>query len=153
MKTGNVGEICNRDVVVATREMTVTAAAQLMRHYHVGTLVICEQLNGGRRLPVGIVTDRDIVVEVVAPELRPEAITAGDIMAGELVTVRESEGVLQALEIMRYKGVRRLPVVGEDGQLTGLIAIDDILEVLAEELTDISKVMGFERSIEAANRK
>lgn len=153
MRTGSIGEICNRDVVVATREMTVTAAAQLMRRYHVGTLVICEQLNGGRRLPVGIVTDRDIVVEVLAPELRPEAITAGDIMAGELVTVRESEGVLQALEVMRYKGVRRLPVVGEDGQLTGLIAIDDILEVLAEELTDISKVMGFERSIEAANRK
>ena len=51
MRTGSIGEICNRDVVVATREMTVTAAAQLMRRYHVGTLVICEQLNGGRRLP------------------------------------------------------------------------------------------------------
>jgi len=153
MRTGNIGEICNRDVVVATGEMTVTAAAQLMRHYHVGTIVICEQLNGGRRVPMGIVTDRDIVVEVVAPELRAGTITVGDIMGGELVTVRESEGVLQALEIMRYKGVRRLPVVGEDGQLAGLIAIDDILEVLAEELTDISKVMVSERSIEAASRR
>ena len=138
MRTGNIGEICNRDVVVATGEMTVTAAAQLMRHYHVGTIVICEQLNGGRRVPMGIVTDRDIVVEVVAPELRAGTITVGDIMAGELVTVRESEG---------------LPVVAEDGQLTGLIAIDDILEVLAEELTDISKAMVSERSIEAASRR
>ena len=153
MRTGNIGEICNRDVVVATREMTVTAAAQLMRHHHVGTIVICEQLNGGRRVPMGIVTDRDIIVEVVAPELRAGTITVGDIMAGELVTVRESEGVLQALEIMRYKGVRRLPVVAEDGQLTGLIAIDDILEVLAEELTDISKAMVSERLIEAASRR
>jgi CBS domain-containing protein len=153
MRTGGIGEICNRDVVVATRETTVTAAARLMRHYHVGTIVICEEMNGARRVPVGIVTDRDVVVEVVAPELRAETITAGDIMGGELVTVRESEGVLQALEIMRYKGVRRLPVVGEDGKLTGLIAIDDILEVLAQELTDISKVMVGERSIEAANRK
>ena len=138
MRTGNIGEICNRDVVVATGETTVTAAAQLMRHYHVGTIVICEQLNGGRRVPIGIVTDRDIVVEVVAPELRAGTITVGDIMAGELVTVRESEG---------------LPVVAEDGQLTGLIAIDDILEVLAEELTDISKAMVSERSIEAASRR
>ena len=138
MRTGNIGEICNRDVVVATGETTVTAAAQLMRHYHVGTIVICEQLNGGRRVPMGIVTDRDIVVEVVAPELRAGTITVGDIMAGELVTVRESEG---------------LPVVAECGQLTGLIAIDDILEVLAEELTDISKAMVSERSIEAASRR
>ena len=124
-----------------------------MRHYHVGTVVICEQLNGGRRVPVGIVTDRDIVVEVVAPELRAETLTAGDIMGAELATVRESEGMLQALQIMRYKGVRRLPVVGDDGQLIGLIAVDDILEVLADELTDISKVLGTERSIEAANRR
>jgi len=153
MQKGNVGEICNRDVAVATRETTASAAAQLMRHHHVGTLVICEQLNGGRRVPVGIVTDRDIVIAVVAPGLNPGAITAGDIMSGELVTTRESEGVLQALEIMRYKGVRRLPVVGEDAQVVGIIAIDDILEVLAEELTDISRIIARERHIEAANRK
>lgn len=149
----NLGKICNREVVVATRDMTVAAAAQLMRHHHVGTLVICDERNGGRRVPVGIVTDRDIVVEVVAPGLQAEAITAGDIMAAELVTARESEGVLEALEIMRFKGVRRLPVVGEAGELIGLVAIDDILEVLAEELTDVSHVIGRERSIEAANRR
>ena len=153
MRTGSIGEICTREVAVATRDISVTAAAQLMRHHHVGTLVICEQLNGGPRMPVGIVTDRDIVISVVATDLRAGAITAGDIMTRELITVRESDGILQALGIMRFRGVRRLPVVAEDGQLTGLVAIDDILEVLAEELTDMSKVMGCERSIEAANRK
>jgi CBS domain-containing protein len=149
----NVGEICDREVVVATRETTVIEAAKLLRHHHVGTLVICEQLNGGRRMPVGIITDRDIVVEVVAPGLHAETITVGDIMSPEFVTAREADDVLQALQIMRYKGVRRLPVVGQDGQLVGIVAIDDMLSFLAEELTDIAKIVARERAIEAANRR
>jgi CBS domain-containing protein len=151
--TGTVGEICSRDVVAVTRDTTVTEAAQLMRHHHIGTLVVCDHLSFGRRSPVGIVTDRDIVVEVVAPDLRPGTITVGDIMAGELVTIRESQGVMQALELMRHKGVRRLPVLDYDGLLSGLIAIDDILELLAEELTNVSRIIGRECGIEAANRR
>lgn len=149
----NIGEFCNREVVVTTREMTVTAAAQLMRQHHVGTIVVCEQMNGGRRIPVGIVTDRDIVVEVVAPELRSDTITVGDIMAPELVTVRETEGVVQTLEVMRSRGVRRLPVVGADGLLVGIVSIDDLLGVLAEELTDIAQVAAREQRREAVLRK
>ncbi len=151
--TGTVGEICSRDVVAVTRNTTVAEAAKLMRHHHIGTLVICDYSSFGRRMPIGIVTDRDIVVEVVAPELQAGTITVGDIMAGELVTVRESLSVLQALELMRHKGVRRLPVLDYDGQLSGLIAIDDLLEVLAGELDDISRIIGRERGVEAANRK
>jgi CBS domain-containing protein len=151
--TGTVGEICSRDVVAVTRDTTITEAAKLMRHHHIGTLVVCDHLSFGRRLPIGIVTDRDIVVEVVASDLGPGTITVGEIMAGGLVTVRESSGLLQAMELMRYKGVRRLPVLDYEGLLSGLIAIDDILEVLAEELTNASQIIGRERGIEAANRK
>src|SRR4030095_9330688 len=104
----NIRELCTREVVVARRDTTVAAAAKLMRHHHVGTIVVCEQVNGGRRLPIGIVTDRDIVIEVVAPELDVKAITVGDIMGQGLITARETEGVLQALEIMRFNGGRRL---------------------------------------------
>ena len=139
--------------MVTTRESTVTAAAQLMRHHHVGTVVVCEQMNGGHRVPRGIVTDRDIVVGVVAPELRGDTITVGDIMGQELVTVRETDSVVQALEVMRYRGIRRLPVIGEDDQLVGIISIDDMLEVIAEELTDIAKIVTRERAVEAATRK
>jgi len=150
---GNIGEMCNREVVVASRDTSVTAAAQLMRQFHVGTLVVCDRINGDRRVPVGIVTDRDIVVEVVAPELRGDTITVGDIMAPELVTVRESDSVNQAIEVMRFRGVRRLPVVGEAGELVGIIAVDDLLGVLAEELVDISKIPDREQGREAATRK
>jgi CBS domain-containing protein len=153
MQNGTIGEICNRQVVVVGRDTTVAQAAQLMRHHHVGTLVVCDSLNGGRRVPVGIITDRDVVIGVVAPGLDAGTITVDDVMGGELVTVRESEGVLQALEIMRYKGVRRLPVVEADGRLAGIVAIDDILEVLAEELSDVSRIIARERGIETANRK
>jgi CBS domain-containing protein len=149
----SIGEICSRDVVFVTRETTVGAAAKLMRHHHVGSLVVVEQLNGGRRLPVGIVTDRDIVIELTAMDLDANTLTVGDIMAEPLITVRESEGLLETMEIMRYKGVRRLPIVGGDGQLVGIVTIDDLLEVLAEQMTELAKVVAREQVRESATRR
>ena len=148
-----IASICNRDVAFTTRETTVAAAAKLMRHGHVGSLVIVEQLNGGKRMPVGIITDRDIVVEVIATGLDPAVITVGDIMAQELVVGREGDSVLEALEIMRFKGVRRLPTVGPDGQLVGIVTADDLIEVLAEELGELAKIVAHEQSREAAVRR
>jgi CBS domain-containing protein len=148
----NIRELCTREVVVAARDTTVAAAAKLMRHHHVGTIVVCDQVNGGRRVPLGIVTDRDIVIGVIAPDLDAAVITAGDIMSPQLITARETEGVLQALEIMRYKGVRRLPIVRDDGHLVGIVSIDDLLGVLAEELTDIAKIVAREQAHEASVR-
>ena len=148
-----IASICNRDVAFTTRETTVAAAAKLMRHGHVGSLVVVEQINGGKRVPVGIVTDRDIVVEVIATGLDPAVITVGDIMAQELVVGRESDSVLETLEIMRFKGVRRLPTVGPDGQLVGIVTVDDLIEVLAEELGELAKIVAREQSREAAVRR
>ncbi|PKO64841.1 MAG: CBS domain-containing protein, partial [Betaproteobacteria bacterium HGW-Betaproteobacteria-17] len=90
-----VGEICNREVVVAEKALSVVDAAQLMRKHHVGDLVVVEE-TAGRRHPVGIVTDRDIVVEVVAAGVNPDALKVGDIMGPEVATVRESEGLFEA---------------------------------------------------------
>jgi len=148
-----IGAVCSRDVVFTTGDATVAAVARLMRQSHVGCVVVVEQLNGGRRLPIGILTDRDIVVEVIAPGLDAETITAGDIMVTGLVTVPESEGLLETMEIMRYKGVRRIPVVDNDGQLIGIASIDDLLEVLAEELSELAKIVTKERAHEAQSRK
>ncbi|MBI2296080.1 MAG: CBS domain-containing protein [Betaproteobacteria bacterium] len=92
-------------------------------------------------------------MEVTATELDPAVITVGDIMAQELVTARGSEGVLGTMEIMRYKGVRRLPIVDRGGQLIGIVTIDDLLEVLAEELTELARIVARERAHEAQARK
>jgi CBS domain-containing protein len=140
-------------VVFAAREETVATAAKLMRENHVGSIVVVEQVNSGKRIPIGIVTDRDLVVEVLAPGLDAKTITVGDIMGAELVTVREKEGLLETMEIMRYKGVRRIPVVDEAGQLIGIASIDDLLEVLAEEMTELAKIVAREQAHEAVARK
>lgn len=103
-----IGEICNREVVVVTRETPVVEAAQLMRHHHVGDVVVVLE-EAGLRTPVGILTDRDIVVEVVAAGLDPAGLKVGDIMAPDLATVREDTGVFEAIRYMRDKGCGACP--------------------------------------------
>lgn len=146
-----IGAICNQDVVYVTRDVTVRAASQLMRQHHVGSLVVDEA--DGKRMPVGILTDRDIVVEIDAMDLDAKVITAGDIMAPELITAPASLGVLETIELMRVKGVRRMPIVDADHCLIGIVTIDDLLEVLAEELADIAHIVSREQSHERQLRK
>jgi CBS domain-containing protein len=147
-----IGDICNREVVYVQRDVVVRAACKLMRHYHVGSLVVVDEA-GGKRVPVGIVTDRDIVVEVAALDLDPGVITAGDIMSADLATVTESHGVLETIEAMRHRGVRRMPVVDADNRLTGIVTVDDLLEVLAGELEHIARIVSTEHKREQRARK
>jgi CBS domain-containing protein len=122
-----------------------------MRNHHVGDLVVIEEKEG-RKYPTGIVTDRDIVVEVVAPGVNPEGLTVADIMGPEVATVRESEGLFEALRYMRDKGVRRMPVVDREGGLVGIITLDDLLSLLAEEMTELAKLVSHERQRESTAR-
>jgi CBS domain-containing protein len=146
-----VGEICNREVVIAEKALSVVDAAQLMRKHHVGDLVVVEAREG-RKHPVGVVTDRDIVVEVVAAGVNPDSLKVGDIMGPEVATVRESEGLFEALRYMRGKGVRRMPVVDGAGGLVGILTMDDMLSLLAEEMTELAKLVSHERQREAIAR-
>lgn len=147
-----IGAICNREVVYVNRDVTVHAACKLMRHYHVGSLVVVDEVDG-KRIPVGILTDRDIVVEINAMDLDLKVITTGDIMSPELAVAPESQGMFETIEIMRAKGVRRMPIVDTDNGLIGIVTIDDLLEVLAEELTDVARIVSREQSQERRARK
>lgn len=146
-----IGEICNREVVFSYPNHTVREAALLMREYHVGDLVVVEE--NGKRKPVGIVTDRDIAISIVALGLDPDVITVGDIMGPELVTVRENQGVFETIQQMRLKGVRRLPIVGEEGALVGIVAVDDLVALFADELSELSKAIVREQMVEVKTRK
>jgi CBS domain-containing protein len=146
-----VGEICNRDVIIVRREDTILAAAKLMRQNHVGDVVVVDEKDGSR-LPVGIVTDRDLVVEIMATELDQKVITAGDIMIEELVTVKENLGVFEAIQYMRANAIRRLPVVDERGALVGILALDDLLQLLSEELVAIARLITSQQQKEAGAR-
>lgn len=151
----SIGDICNREVVFVNRDVTVHAACRLMRHYHVGSLVVVDEVSGvdGKRVPVGILTDRDIVVEVDAMDLDAKVMTAGDIMSPDLVTAPESLGISAAIELMRIRGIRRLPIVDDENRLVGIVAIDDLLAVLAEEFSAIARVVSRESMREGRARK
>ncbi|MGZ8161152.1 MAG: CBS domain-containing protein [Methylobacter sp.] len=147
----SIAEFCNREVVFATREMSLPEAAQLMREYHVGDLVVVDEVDG-KRVPVGIVTDRDMVIEIIAKSLAVDEFSVGDIMERQLVSVQEKEGVFETIRLMRSKGIRRIPVVNQEGGLAGIISADDILDLLAEEMAELAKVAPREQEREARTR-
>lgn len=135
------GEICTRDVVFVRQDQDVTEAARLMREHHVGDVVVVES-EGDRQIPVGILTDRDLVVELLARAVDPSDVSVGDLMSRELLTLGEGQDLLYALEAMCEKGVRRAPVTDIDGALVGLLTVDDIIGVVAEQLSDLSSLLG-----------
>lgn len=127
------GEICTRNVTIAFKETPLNDAARLMREDHVGCLVVVDELDG-KRLVVGVLTDRDIVTAVVAPDLEPGVLCVEDVMSTDLVTAREEDSLIDLMHIMRSKGVRRIPVVGPQHELIGVVTLDDVLGIVAEEL-------------------
>lgn len=147
----SVGEICNREVIVIQRDEPVVEAAKLMRQFHVGAVIVIDKADG-RTVPVGIVTDRDLVVEVMATELDETVITVGDIMAPDVFTIKEGTATSDAIELMRRKTIRRLPVVDESGELTGMLTLDDALQLLSEELLDLAKLVRYEQKKETRHR-
>ena len=147
-----IGEIYSREVLFARRDTTVKVAAALMRESHLGSLVVVDEPDG-KRIPAEILTDRDIVVAVVALGLYPDAIQIGDVMSQELLAVREDAGVAETTELMRLKGVRRLPVTDDAGALVGIIAADDLLMLLAEELSAHAMMVSREHKREKEMRR
>jgi CBS domain-containing protein len=143
----SVGQICNRDTVIARKEDSIVEIAKLMREFHVGSVVIVEDVAEGVK-PVGIVTDRDLVVEILAAQLNPDTVTIGDVMSFELTSAREDDGLWDTLQRMRVRGVRRVPVVDGNGNLRGILSSDDLLELLAGELGELAKLINREQERE-----
>jgi signal-transduction protein with cAMP-binding, CBS, and nucleotidyltransferase domain len=148
MKTG---ELCNRTVVTAGRDTTITDAARLMRDHHVGSIVVVDE-TAASAVPVGILTDRDIVLEIIAKEVSTDDVSVGDIMSYALLKVGEDDSVFEAAQRMRARGVRRVPVTGTGGELVGILALDDILELLSEELSLLAKLTARETEQEQQKR-
>jgi len=144
----SVGAFCNREVVVTGPETGIVELAKLMRQFHVGDVVVVEESNGLRK-PVGIVTDRDLVVEVIAGEVDFAPLRARDVMGGHLLVAREKDSIWETMKLMAAQGIRRVPVVDAHGTLAGILSLDDLLELLAEELSMLAGVAGRGREREA----
>ena len=136
----SVAEICNREVVSVEKNTSIVEASKIMRNTHTGSLVIVDA-EGKESKPLGIITDRDLVIEVIAKEADLESVTVGDIMGPELLTARENDGIWETILRMRAMGVRRLPVINTKGFLMGILSMDDLLEFLASELSDLAKLI------------
>jgi CBS domain-containing protein len=145
----SVGEYCNREVIITDRETTILEAAKLMRRHHVGSLIVVDEQGDGK-VPIGILTDRDIVVKLLAYEVDLEKISIGDAMSFDLVTVTEEDDIVETVEKMRGWGVRRLPVIDHQGAIVGLLAVDDMIELLAEQMNNLAKLVSIERIREQA---
>lgn len=150
-EAATAGDVCMRHVVVVPASLSVDEAARLMRERHVGCLVVVEQGDGGR-LPAGILTDRDIVMAVVARDVDPKALRVGDVMSVDVASVHEHDSLYDVLATMRRRGVRRLPVIGAHGVLVGILSQDDVLSAIAGQLQVLASVQGREQRHEAATR-
>jgi CBS domain-containing protein len=121
-----VGEICSGEAIASPCDTTVARAASLMRDHNVGSLIVAESRDGTLH-PVGIVTDRDIVVEIVAMHIDSRDVKVEEVMGSSLVVARENVGIRETLEVLRHKGVRRLPVLSMRGNLLGIVAANDLM--------------------------
>lgn len=138
----NAGDICTRVVAITYPSMALNEAARLMREHHVGSLVVVEERTLEDRFAVGMLTDRDIAMGVVAADRDPHGMRVGDLMSKGIVTAREEDSLADVLTTMRRKGVRRVPVVSPRGLLVGLVSLDDVLDVLAQEMKAVADAVG-----------
>lgn len=144
------GDICTRTVAVGYPSLALSEAARLMRARHVGCLVVVEETAVGENLVVGILTDRDIAMSVVAADRDAHALRIGDVMTRDVVSAREHDSLLDLLAAMRRRKVRRVPVTDPRDLLVGIVSLDDVLAVMADQMqavaAAVSAATGHERT-------
>lgn len=150
--TATLVELATPVVVTATPETTAARAAQLMREQHVGSLVVIEAESTSGK-PVGIITDRDLVLSVMAEGLDPSVFTVGDVMSVELVTAHSGADLLDAVTLMRKHRLRRLIVVDDAGRVVGLAALEDVFEILTREFGELVMALRGARDRERKERR
>lgn len=142
-----LSELCNKNVVTISKNDSVLNAAKLLRNEHVGCLVVVEESNNISK-PVAIVTDRDIVIKALAPNVDLSATHISDVTTSKFITANENDDVHNALDLMRHHGIRRVPLVDDNDNLVGIITVDDLFAHLGEELHRLSRAIYMEQSRE-----
>ncbi len=132
-----VGEICNRDVVTVDGDAPLREAAGIMREQHVGSVVVVSR-DGNVIRPIGVVTDRDLVVAAFAADVDLDAVSIKDVMSADLIVATTEDDLWYTVQHMSDKGVRRLPVTDSSGALQGILALDDLIELVAESMNNLA---------------
>ncbi len=143
-------DFATSSVAVVEPETPAVVVAQLMRRHHIGALVVVDATEKTR--PIGIVTDRDLVLELMAEGLDPAVFTAGDIMSVDLVLATPQMDAMEAVELMKTHRLRRLVITDDAGGLVGIVTMEDVLELLASELANLAAGLAGARDREIDQR-
>ncbi|MBU6153523.1 MAG: CBS domain-containing protein [Bdellovibrionales bacterium] len=144
-------KIANRNVVTIPENATMELAAKTMRDQHVGCVVVVED-KGLRKIPIGIITDRDIVVSTSAFGIAPSTVYVRDVMSSAVVTARKNDSFNHVLMLMKEHGVKRIPIVDSEGALMGIVTNHELMTVLSDELNVLLKVTDRQHQVEADRR-
>ncbi len=144
--------VCTLDVASCSPRISVLEAARLMRQKHTGDLVVVDDDEDGQE-PIGVITDRDIVVEVLANDLNPVTTTVGSVLRHPVVVAHDSEDPATALERMRTHGVRRIPIVSQHNRLIGILTVDDLLRLLATDVNTLTEIVSRQQHHERLARR
>jgi len=147
----NGAALCTREVATCDPQTSIVEAAARMRERHAGDLVVVRE-DKGVRVPLGVLTDRDIVLAVVSPDAAAGKLFAGDVMSAPAVVAQGEDDIWLLARRMRLHGVRRLPVVGEDGGLIGIVSLDDLLHAAANLLDELRLIAARQQHFEEKRR-
>ena len=135
-----IGAICTKPAITASPDTTAREAAHRMWTRNVGAIVVVSR----QGKPIGVVTDRDIAVKVVAQGSDPAVVRVGALITRKPTVIREDAGILDATKLLSRRGVRRLPVVNRAGKLIGIISLDDLLMLIGSELRHVASTLASE---------
>jgi CBS domain-containing protein len=136
----SLGNLCRREIICVDPRTTVKEAAKLMGEKNIGSTIVVQE-----RKPIGILTDRDILLRVMNRGLDPEKTSVDEVMTKQIVTLREDTGLFEALQKVKGKGIRRFPIVDSNGNLQGIMTLDDIFYLLGKEMSDVASIIENER--------
>ena len=144
-------KIAVKNVVTIPENATMLEAAKAMRDDHVGSVIVVDQ-SSSRKIPIGIITDRDIVVSTSAFGIPPSSIQVKDVMSATLVTAKKSDSLNHIMNLMKEHGVKRIPITDTDGSLMGIISTHELMKVLSDELGEVVRVTERQREVENERR-
>lgn len=134
-----IGDYCKHVVITTSKNTNVFDAAKLMKKHNIGNVVVVDETNGGT--PIGIFTDRDITIKIVADEIDPRKLTVGDAMTQDLLVLQEHQSIQEAIDKMCAKKVRRAPIIDKNNKIIGIATVDDLLLLFSDELGSLAKLV------------
>lgn len=136
----SIKEFYEQNVLTVAKDTSIVDVAKLMKSHNIGNVVVVDKKGSGAS-PVGIITDRDITIKIVADEVDLKQITVDEAMTEDLLILKDSQGLYEAIDMMCAKGVRRAPVVDAKKNIIGIATIDDLIVLIAEEFGSIAKLI------------